>query len=191
MDALDKFLICYDLLPEDDLEYIFHTQQPRVLFKVLQENPDDYKKVDFEIVQEYDPLADCSQQQIDDIMEEMKEWYIDVCKSYNGDDIPELKTPVDFKYVELDDAYFMSLMNNEYHEFPKPEKIETVSEMDYVKVSKNGEQFWCMVWYINKSRNELFVAIYEELLLTPLHGLKHNDGIIIEPHHIYEISRGS
>ncbi len=190
MNEIDRFLICCDLLIEDDIEYILHTQQPRVLFKVYLKDPDNYESVDFKMVQEYDRFADFSQKQIDEFMEAMRDWYIDVRKEYAGEDLfIDRPPPEEFSYAGLDDAYFMLLMNNEKGEIPKQEEIDAIEELDYVRVSKNGEMFWCKVWNIDKLKNTLFVIIYQELLLTPIHGLKGNDGIIIEHHHIYEIGK--
>lgn len=188
----ERFLSCFDPIDDDDIEYIYHTQKPRVLFKLIRSSLEHYKYDDYEIVEEYDSLEMCTKEQIEELMTALKNWRIEMYYQYHGNEDEEMEYEeytYGYNIVELDDAYMTNFINNEGYNLPTKEELDSIDLLDKVKVSKMGEKFWCVVMEHSLTRNSFLSIIREDLYYTSGHGLKLSDLIVIEKQHIYEIEK--
>lgn len=189
MATIPKFLICDNPMAEDGQEYILHTQEPKVLFKVI---IGDDNTIEFVVAQEYDKLSDLSAKRLDGLMSRMARWFLEYDK-YMDKVENELEnhidhTPLDrFKRVNLEDAHAMSIISSNTFEVPSNEEINQIEEGDYVKVCTAGERFWCQVVYVHKEAAEIYAIIDNDLINTEEHDLNNGDGIIIKSENIYAI----
>jgi hypothetical protein len=75
MEKLPKFLSCDNPLANNYLDYILHTQKPKAFFKVLENGTKEL--TNFETIQEIDRFSDFTIQQIEELMKDLKQFYVD------------------------------------------------------------------------------------------------------------------
>lgn len=189
MEKLPKFLSCNNPLADNFLDYILHTQKPKALFKVLE---NDKKELTiFETLQEIDRFSDFTVQQIEALMKDLRQFYVDQ-ENFMAGAVPVFMiTPLyeEARIVALEDAHALNLLDSKTYEIPPHDIIERVTFSNYVKVCYKGQMFWCIVADVDRKGNRILAYITEELLFLQKHGLDQGDGIIIKIQHIFEIQK--
>lgn len=180
MAKYPKFLIAENPMAEYGQEYVLHTQKPRMLFKVIE---DDKGNFTFEIVDQIDEENDPVK--LSGLIRRLTDWWLAYLEWEENNQDSE-KEPF-IKIPALEDAHAMSLMHGSTFTIPSNERLSNLECGDLVKICASGERFWAKIHLVNQDNKILIAEVDNELVNTEEHGLIYGNLIQLGYHNIYAI----